>query len=94
MGSVLEFTFADEPARDHFQTSPTLLAALDAAPDPVNGVLVYPHRGGGTGARMPRRPAPRSDAGAEELPVPTEVVQLTAIGDYIPPRDPLVALAS
>lgn len=69
-GVVFEFTFADEVARDRFRSHPTLLAALDATPDPIYGVSVYPHRGGGTGVRVPRRPLPYVGAGALELPVP------------------------
>jgi hypothetical protein len=69
-GVVLEFTFADERLRDAFRRTPVLLAALDAAPDPVNGVLVYPHRGGGSGSRQPRRPRPRPVSDAAELPAP------------------------
>ncbi len=69
-GVVLEFTFDDECRRDAFRQAPVLLAALDAVPDPVNGVLVYPHRGGGSGSRQPRRPRPLISGGAAELPVP------------------------
>ncbi|MGZ4545467.1 MAG: hypothetical protein ACXVXT_08745 [Blastococcus sp.] len=69
-GVVLEFTFADERLRDAFRQAPVLLAALDAAPDPVNGVLVYPHRGGGSGSRQPRRPGPRPVSDAAALPEP------------------------
>jgi len=69
-GVVLEFTFADERRRDAFRQAPVLLAALDAAPDPVNGVLVYPHRGGGAGSRQPRRPRPVLGSGAADLPAP------------------------
>ena len=69
-GVVLEFTFDDERRRDAFRQTPVLLAALDAAPDPVNGVLVYPHRGGGSGSRQPRRPRPVPSSGAAELPTP------------------------
>jgi len=69
-GVVLEFTFDDERRRDSFRQAPVLLAALDAAPDPVNGVLVYPHRGGGAGSRQPLRPRPVLSSGAAELPVP------------------------
>ena len=50
----VEFTFEDERRRDAFRQAPVLLAALDAVPDPVNGVLVYPHRGGGSGSRQPQ----------------------------------------
>ena len=69
-GVVLEFAFREEQQRDAFHNSPLLRAALDAAPDPVNGVLVYPHRGGGTGARQPRRPRPLVQGGAAALPLP------------------------
>jgi hypothetical protein len=69
-GVVLEFTFDDERRRDAFRQAPVLLAALDAAPDPVNGVLVYPHRGGGSGSRQPRRSKPVLGSGAAELPTP------------------------
>jgi hypothetical protein len=69
-GVVLEFAFRVEHLRDGFRQAPVLLAALDAAPDPVNGVLVYPHRGGGSGSRQPRRPRPVRSSGAAELPLP------------------------
>jgi hypothetical protein len=69
-GVVLEFTFADERLRDAFRSAPIVLAALDAVPDPVNGVLVYPHRGGGAGARQPRRPRPVPVSDAAALPEP------------------------
>jgi hypothetical protein len=36
----------------------------------VSGVLVYPHRGGGSGIRQPRRPRPVRDSGSAELPAP------------------------
>jgi hypothetical protein len=36
----------------------------------VNGVLVYPHRGGGSGSRSPRRPRPVLGSGTAELPIP------------------------
>jgi hypothetical protein len=69
-GVVLEFCFAEEHLRDAFRDSPLLRAALDAVPDPVSGVLVYPHRGGGTGVRQPRAPRPRALGGAAALPEP------------------------
>jgi hypothetical protein len=69
-GVVLEFAFPEERQRDAFRQSPVVGAALDAAPDPVNGVLVYPHRGGGTGDRVPRRPGPLVSGGAAALPAP------------------------
>ncbi|CCG04798.1 hypothetical protein [Blastococcus saxobsidens] len=69
-GVVLEFVFDEETQRDGFRDSAAVRAALDAAPDPVNGVLVYPHRGGGSGSRQPRRPHPRAGGGTAALPEP------------------------
>ncbi len=69
-GVVLEFVFADERQRDTFRQAPVVLAALDAAPDPVNGVLVYPHRGGGSGTRQPRRAEPLTGSGSAGVPEP------------------------
>jgi hypothetical protein len=69
-GVVLEFTFREEQQRDAFRQSAALRAALDNAPDPVNGVLVYPHRGGGSGSRQPRRTRPLVQGGAAALPLP------------------------
>ena len=69
-GVVLEFLFGEEHLRDAFREAPVLKAALDAVPDPVAGLLVYPHRGGGTGIRQPRRPRPLVQGGAAALPVP------------------------
>ena len=71
-GVVFEFAFLEEAARDAFREAAAVRAALDAVPDPVNGVLVYPHRGGGSGARVPRAPRPRVGAGAAEVPLPQE----------------------
>ena len=93
-GVVLEFTFADETARDRFRVHPTLLAAVDATPDPVNGTLVYPHRGGGSGSRVPRRPLTSPSADAVTLLEPEPVLRATLIGDYIPPLDPLATPAA
>ena len=75
-GVVLEVCFTDERRRDAFRDGPLLRAALDAVPDPVSGVLVYPHRGGGTGTRQPRRPRPRADGGAAALPEPDPEIML------------------
>ena len=71
-GVVLEFVFAEEQRRDVFREAPVLRAALDAVPDPVSGVLVYPHRGGGTGMRQPRRPLPLAAGGSAALPLPDD----------------------
>jgi len=69
-GVVFEVCFADEARWEAFRSLPGVQAALDAVPDPVNGVLVYRGRGGGAGARSPRKPRPSAGAGALELPEP------------------------
>jgi hypothetical protein len=79
-GVVFEVCFADETRWEAFRGLAGVQAALDAAPDPVNGVLVYRGRGGGAGSRWPRRPKPSAGAGAIELPEPAahRVLDLTA----------------
>ena len=44
------------------------MAALDAVPDPINGLMIYPGRGGSSGARVPQ-PAARAVAGAGAAPI-------------------------
>ncbi|MGI8415066.1 MAG: hypothetical protein ACR2P2_02435 [Nakamurella sp.] len=65
---VVELSFADEADWLRFRATPAVQAALDTAPDQVNGVWVYSGRRGSSAARVPRRPRPlRSSDGA---PVP------------------------
>ena len=80
-GVVLELEFADDERRDRFRSLATVRAALDAVPDPVSGLLVYRGRGGGSGARVPRKPKPAPTAGAASADVP-EVV-LIALDDAV-----------
>ena len=55
-------------------------AALDAVPDPVNGLLVYRGRGGGAGSVSPRRPRPSAGAGAMSLPEPGDEAAVRVTG--------------
>jgi hypothetical protein len=71
-GVVFEVCFADEARWETFRNAPTVQAALDAVPDPMYGLLVYRGRGGGAGARQPKKPRPSVGAGALELPEPVE----------------------
>lgn len=78
-GIVLELRFDDEEAVARFRRLPAVTAALDAVPDPVHGLYVYPGRGGGSGSRLPRRPRPTPMAGAAEAEeTHDELVDLTA----------------
>ena len=61
-GVVFEVLFPSEEQWQAFRNLPVVLAALDAVPDPVNGLLVYRgRRGHGRAARTPRRAAPGPD---------------------------------
>jgi hypothetical protein len=55
---VLEVAFTDERRWESFYALPAVQAALDATPDPLKGLVVHRGRGGTTGTRLPRRPAP------------------------------------
>jgi hypothetical protein len=70
MGRRFEVEFGDDSQWEAFRAIPAVQAALDAVPDPVNGLLVYRGRGGGSGASSPRRPRPTAGAGAMALPEP------------------------
>jgi hypothetical protein len=79
-GVVLEVEFPEDIQWDSFRALPAVQAALDAVPDPVNGLLVYRGRGGGAGATTGRKPRPTAGAGAMALPEPGDepVVDLTS----------------
>jgi hypothetical protein len=67
-GVVFEIAFEEWDGWSAYRDLPVVTAALDAAPDPLNGVLIYPGRGGSSGERMPRRPVPPLGAGAAPIP--------------------------
>lgn len=69
-GVVLEVAFEDEEGWQLFRELPSVRAALDAVPDPVNGLLVYRGRGGSAGRGAGRPVRPRAGAGAVALPEP------------------------
>jgi hypothetical protein len=79
-GVVFEVCFSEDARWEAFRALPAVLAALDAVPDPVNGLLIYRGRGGGAGSRFPRKPRPAAGAGAVELPDPADerLLDLTA----------------
>jgi hypothetical protein len=86
-GVVFEVLFSSDAQWEAFRALPAVRAALDGAPDPVNGLIVYRGRGGGSGPRKPRRPkpAPGSSAVARTEPGPQPPLDLT---DSTPPADP------
>ena len=75
-GVVFEIAFAEWDDWSAYRALPAVTAALDATPDPINGVLIYPGRGGSSGERMPRRPLVPLGAGAAPIPpLPDAVYQ-------------------
>jgi hypothetical protein len=72
-GVVLELAFERDEQWEAYRELPSVRAALDAVPDPVNGLLVYRGRGGGSGVPSRRRPKPFAGAGAIALPEPDPV---------------------
>ena len=79
-GVVFEVAFRDSDDWARFRQLPAVDAALDAVPDPINGLLIYQGRGGSSSSTDPRRPRPRLGAGAAPLPqepAPALVAHLT-----------------
>ncbi|HWG74233.1 MAG TPA: hypothetical protein VG184_09285 [Acidimicrobiales bacterium] len=72
-GVVLEVSFEDEAAWEAFRLLTPVRASLDAVPDPVTGLIVYPGRGGSASSGVPRRPRPRIGSGSASLPLPWEL---------------------
>ncbi|MGH9062228.1 MAG: hypothetical protein ACRDZY_22365 [Acidimicrobiales bacterium] len=72
-GVVFEAAFEDERAWDLFHEQPAVLAALDAVPDPLTGIIMYRGRGGSSGASMRRPRRPLAGAGSAALPLPWDL---------------------
>jgi hypothetical protein len=83
-GVVFEVLFDTEEQWEAFCGLPIVRAVLDAVPDPVNGLLIYRGRGGGAGAREPRRPKPAPSSGAVSLPGPADDPNLDLAAVYAP----------
>jgi hypothetical protein len=91
-GVLFEIAFASDERWQVYRELPAVRAALDAVPDPVNGLLVYPGRGGSAGSVKPRRPRPVAGAGAAPLPVEDAPI-LHAVAEGQPPSGPAWAAA-
>ncbi len=75
-GVIFEVEFDNEEAWERFLNSTAVKAALDAVPEPVNGLLIYRGRGGSSSRPVPRRPRPLAGAGAAALPLPLDPVNV------------------
>jgi hypothetical protein len=88
-GVVLEVAFRETEEWDRFRALPVVTAALDATPDPVNGLYVYPGRGGSASARSPKRKPRPTGAGAAAIPIPVEPAPIARLAVAAPPAEPL-----
>ncbi|MGO8957260.1 MAG: hypothetical protein ACLQFR_07820 [Streptosporangiaceae bacterium] len=92
-GVAFEVCFRTSEDWEAFRALPIVRAALDAVPDPVNGLLIYRGRGGTSATGKPRRPRPAPSASAVSLPAPEteQVLDVTAIAAADP--EPAESLA-
>jgi hypothetical protein len=92
-GVAFEVCFETEEEWEAFRELAVVRAALDAVPDPVNGLLIYRGRGGSSAAGKPRRPQPAPSAAAVSLPEPEAepYIDLTRISGNEPTEVVLLA---
>jgi hypothetical protein len=79
-GVAFEVCFAGPEEWEAFRNLPIVRAALDAVPDPVNGLLIYRGRGGTSASGKPRRPRPAPSASSLALPEPVDTAILALTG--------------
>jgi hypothetical protein len=91
-GVVFEVAFDEWDAFAVYRDLPVVRAALDATPDPVNGVLIYPGRGGSSSSQVPRRPRPNLGAGA--APIPASPEPTTTVPALIERPSPVLSLVA
>jgi hypothetical protein len=88
---LLELGFREDADWERFRRLPVVTAALDATPDPVNGLYVYPGRGGSAGDRLPRRKPRPTGAGAAAMPIEADEWLAAREALAAPPPEPLRA---
>jgi hypothetical protein len=86
-GVIFEVKFADPEAWSTFRQLPGVVAAFDAVPDPIGGLLIYQGRGGSSNSAKPRRPKPRIGAGGAELPREPEPRLVSRSAEYARPPE-------
>jgi len=71
-GVVFEVAFRTEAEWELYKLSEAVRMALQTAPEPETGVLIYRGRSLDTGPISPRKPKPKVGSGANALALPTE----------------------
>ncbi len=71
-GVVFEVAFKTETYWELYKDSEAVRNALQTAPEPETGVLIYRGRSLDTGNHKPRKPKPKSGSGANALALPIE----------------------
>ena len=88
-GVVLELAFDETGDWDRFRALPVVTAALDATPDPVNGLYVYQGRGGSSSSPAPRPHRRPAGSGAAAVPMPAEEPVPARLATTEPPAERL-----
>jgi len=82
-GLIFLVAFPSQAEYDEWRKMPVVIAALDAVPDPVNGVVFHRGWGGTSGSGEPRRGKPLAGAGGAEIPEPIELVLDDAVAGVV-----------
>ena len=82
-GLLFMVAFPSEDEYLAWRSMPVVIAALDAVPDPVNGLVFHRGWGGTSGSGEPRRGKPLVGAGGAELPLPVETVLDDAVAGLV-----------
>jgi hypothetical protein len=82
-GLIFLVAFPSEAEYEEWRKLPAVIAALDAVPDPVNGLVFHRGWGGTSGSGEPRRGKPRAGAGGAEIPEPVQEVLDDAVADVV-----------
>jgi hypothetical protein len=71
-GLIFLVAFPSQAEYEEWRKMPVVIAALDAVPDPVNGLVFHRGWGGTSGSGEPRKGKPLVGAGGAELPEPED----------------------
>lgn len=82
-GLLFLVAFPSEEEFEQWREMPAVIAALDAVPDPVSGLVFHRGWGGTSGTGEPRRGKPLAGAGGAEVPRPVEQALDDAVAQVV-----------